>query len=266
MKVLSRNINTDRLFEKGRALILACDQGLEHGPKDFNEHNIDPGFIMELALEGHYTAVAVQPGIAEKYYGLHYKDVPLIVKVNGKTNLSKEDPVSLQHTSVNYALKIGASAIGYTLYLGTKDEQRQIVELGKIIEEAHTYGIPVMVWNYPRGSNIKDPLSTDTIAYGTRVALELGADIIKLKYNGDKEGFKWILKCAGRAKVVISGGSKQHEHDFLQKLYDVIDAGAHGVAVGRNAWQHNKPYAMSRAMRDILFSHKNANEAMKRFG
>ncbi|MBD3208808.1 hypothetical protein GF367_00110 [Candidatus Woesearchaeota archaeon] len=246
-------------------MILACDQGFEHGPSDFNLTNIDPEYIMDIALEGGYDGVAVQAGFAEKYYGLHYKDVPLIVKLNAKAKLPEPDPWSRQHTSVDYAVKLGASAVGYTLYHGSRYENEQFVELGRIVEEAHTYGIPVVVWNYPRGTLVKDELGTDAIAYGARLALELGADMVKLKYNGDKEGFKWVLKCAGRAKVVISGGKRVGDRSFLQKVWDAVDAGAVGIAVGRNVWQHEKPFAMTRALRDVIFDGKSVDEALKRF-
>ncbi len=259
-----RYINLNPIMRNNKLMILAYDQGFEHGPKDFNLKNVDPEFIMDLALEGKYTALAVHSGIAEKYHKTHYKDVPLIIKLNGKTRLQNDDPVSLQHTSVQYALKLGAKAVGYTIYLGSKYENEQFKEFGRIVEEAHSYGIPVMLWSYPRGKNIQDELSTDIIAYGARVGLELGADIIKLKYNRDKEGFKWIIKNAGRARVVISGGAKEGEKEFLQKLYDVMEAGATGIAVGRNAWQRDKPFSITKAMEDIIFKKKSVEEAMRR--
>jgi len=259
-------IKLDNILKDGKLMILACDQGLEHGPQDFNEDNIDPEHIMDLALEGGYTAVAIQAGVAEKYYGLHYKDVPLIVKLNGKTSYKHGDPLSRQHTSVEHAVRLGAAAVGYTIYLGSEHEQEQFVEFGRIVEQAHSYGLPVVLWNYPRGKAVEDELATDTIAYGTRVALELGADVVKLKYNGDKEGFRWVLKNAGRAKVVISGGPLRDEREFLQGLWEVMDEGCHGIAVGRNAWQHPKPFSMTRAMKDIIFDSKSVDDAMSRFG
>lgn len=262
---MPRNIKLDSILTKGRSMILACDQGFEHGPADFNDRNIDPEYVMDIALEGKYNAIAIQAGLAHKYYGLHYKDVPLLVKINAKVNLPTSDPWSRQHTSVDYAAKLGATAVGYTLYHGSKLENEQFVEIGRIVEQAHDYGMPVVVWNYPRGSLIKDELATNEIAYGARIALELGADMIKLKYNGDKEGFKWVLKNAGRAKVVISGGKHTDNHSFLHKLHEAVDAGASGIAVGRNVWQHEKPFAMTRAMRDIVFNGRSVEEALEHF-
>jgi class I fructose-bisphosphate aldolase len=262
---MPRTVKMESLLTKGRSVILACDQGFEHGPKDFNLANIDPEYIMDIALEGRYNALAIQGGMADKHYGLHYKDVPLIVKLNAKTSFADPDPFSRQHTSVEYAVnKLGAAAVGYTMYLGSLHEQEQFVEFGRIVEQAHHYGVPAVLWNYPRGSRIPSEMHTDVIAYGTRIGMELGADMIKLKYNGDKEGFKWILKCAGRTKVVISGGDKEPERDFLTKIREVMDLGAAGVAVGRNVWQHPRPFSMTRAIHDVVHEDKSVEEALKR--
>jgi len=130
-------INVHKLMTSNKTLLLACDQGLEHGPKDFNEKNIDPNYILDIALEGKYNGVILHNGIAEKYYHEHYKDIPLIIKLNGKTNLLTSDPFSKQICSVDRAIKLGASAVGYTLYPGSENESKEFAEFGKIVDEAH---------------------------------------------------------------------------------------------------------------------------------
>ncbi len=251
-----------KLFHEEKTMILAYDQGFEHGPTDFNLKNINPEHIMNIALTEKFNALAVQTGIAEKYYSGKNKTVPLIVKINGKTKLSKEDPLSLQHTSVEYASKLGACAVGYTIYIGSKHEQQMLTEFGKICEDAHKLGLLAICWMYPRGSNIENEESTEILAYGARVAMELGADIIKIKYNGDKEGLKWIVNAAGKAKIVIAGGSKASDYDFLKMTREVLDAGASGLAVGRNIWQHTNPKIMSKALKEVIFNNKTPEEAI----
>jgi len=93
--------------------------------------------------------------------------------------------------------------------------------------------------------------------------LELGAYILKMKYNGDKEGLKWIVKCAGKAKISIAGGHKADEKEFLTELKDALGAGAVGMAVGRNVWQHNKPLSITKAIKKIIFENKSVKEAIK---
>jgi class I fructose-bisphosphate aldolase len=122
-KVANKKDVLSKILKDGKCLILAYDQGFEHGPTDFDLINVDPDYIFRIALEGGYNALAVQAGIAEKYRTQEYKKIPLIIKLNGKTALSKGDPLSLQHTTVKYALKLGAIAVGYTIYLGSEHEQ-----------------------------------------------------------------------------------------------------------------------------------------------
>ncbi len=252
-----------KVLPRGKTLILAYDQGFEHGPVDFNLKNVDPEHIMDIALEGRYNAVAVQAGVAEKYHVTHFRDIPLIVKLNGKTCFDNKDPVSLQHTSVGYASKLGASGVGYTVYLGSSREQEMFVEFGRICEEAHQKGMLAVCWMYPRGPAITDELSTETLAYGARIAMELGADVVKLKFNGDIEGMKWVVKSAGRAKVVIAGGSRTDDLEFLRLAEAAMKSGAAGFAVGRNVWQSDHPIALTVALKDVVFHGKTAEEAFR---
>ncbi|MFT4261437.1 MAG: class I fructose-bisphosphate aldolase [Candidatus Woesearchaeota archaeon] len=240
------------IFTNGKTLILACDQGFEHGPIDFNETNIDSEYIFDIAKEGKFNAIAVQAGLAKHYYSEKYKDIPLIVKLNGKTRFDNEDPLSLQHTSVDYAVKLGASAVGYTIYLGSVHEQQMFKEFAKICEEAHKFGIQSVCWMYPRGKYIKDDLDTDVLAYAARIAHELGADVVKLKFNGDVEAMKWVVKSAGKTKVVFAGGSKIKEDEFLEVAKQMVESGACGMAVGRNVWQSDKPLKMAAGLRQIF--------------
>lgn len=243
------------LFKDGKTLILACDQGFEHGPVDFNLKNIDPKYIFDIAKDAGYNAVAVQAGIAEKY-GYEYRDIPLIVKLNGKTRFDNEDPVSYQHTSVEYAAQLGAMAVGYTIYLGSSKEQEMFREFGYICEQARRRGMKSVCWMYPRGIHIKNELDTDTLAYAARIAMELGADVVKLKHNGDVEGMKWVVKSAGKAKVVIAGGSKTSDEEFIKLVEDSLEAGAVGLAVGRNVWQHEDPLKISMKAKEKIFNYK----------
>jgi len=185
----------NELLTDNKAVFLALDQGLEHGPTDFNEKNINPEYILDIAHKGNYNALILQKGLAEKYYENYRYKIPLIIKLNGKTNITKEkvDPYSPQICSVNYAVKLGATAIGYTIYPGSYHEADMFKEFSKIQEEARENDLPVILWAYPRGHGI-DENDNNTIAYAARTALELGADLMKIKYNGNKEGFKWITK------------------------------------------------------------------------
>jgi len=253
MVLLEKEVNAlhfGKLLKNGKSLILAYDHGIEHGPRDFNLRNIDPDYVFGLAK--HFTGIAVQRGIAEKYYK-DYREIPLVVKLNGKTEIPKTEPYSAQLCSVSRAIKLGASAVGYTIYLGSSREAEMFREFSKIVDEAHSVGIPVVAWMYPRGQFVQQPDSTETIAYGARVALELGADFVKLKYNGDIEGFKWVVEAAGKTKVLAVGGPK--DEGFLHRAEEVMKAGASGLVVGRNIWQSSDAEKVSKDLNRIVFSH-----------
>lgn len=253
-------INYNRLLHKGKALFLAYDQGMEHGPTDFDEKNVDPDYIFNIGFEGRYSALAVLPGIAEKYYQGPYRDMPLIVKLNGKSNMPKINPISRQICSVDRAIKLGAAAVGYTIFDGSPNEPTMFHEFGKIIEQAHDRGIPVVAWMYPRGPNIQE-LDNHVLSYSARLGLELGADIIKMKFNGDVDNLKWMVRCAGKTKIVISGGDKVPPVQFLNEAQKVMSAGCLGMAVGRNIWQSEKPFSVTRALQAVIYDGKSALEA-----
>ncbi|MGB9729636.1 MAG: class I fructose-bisphosphate aldolase [Thermoprotei archaeon] len=253
----------DPLLKNGKGLFLAYDHGFEHGPTDFNEQNVDPSFIMEIAVKGGYTGVILHYGVASKYYD---GKVPLILKLNGKTNLINGDPISLQVSTVEEAVSLGAKAVGYTIYPGSIHEHIMFQEFAKIRREAHERGLGVLLWSYPRGQMIKNETAKEIVAYAARLALELGADGAKIKYTGDTESFKWAVKSAGKVKVFMSGGPKAStEIEFLKQVQGVMDAGGSGIAVGRNVWQSKDPLKISEALRKIVFNGYRVEEIAKNF-
>lgn len=243
------------LIKNGKALFLAYDQGMEHGPSDFTDENVDPQDILNIGLSGEFTGLVFHKGIAEKYYKPGFRDrLPLIVKLNGKTNLVDDpDPYSPQICSVEEALEMGASAVGYTVYVGSKHEPEMFKEFSKIQEEAHNANIPVIGWMYIKGSGAEGKDIKELTAYAARLGLEMGADIIKIKYSGDVESLKWAVESAGKTKVVVSGGAKEEEAIFLQTVKDCMSAGAIGMAVGRNIWQSENPEEITKKVKEIIW-------------
>ena len=247
-------INLNKILLKGKALFLAYDQGLEHGPSDFNDKNVNPLYIIDIAKKGKYNGLIFQKGIAEKYNNEIKKSrIPLIIKLNGKTNLVKGEPISRQLCSVEEAVKLGAVAVGYTIYIGSEHESEMLSEFENIEREAHKKGLIVIAWIYPRGKSIKGKSSKELMAYASRTGLEIGADIIKIIYNGNKNDLKWAVKSAGKTKVFIAGGIKKDEKELLKQAGDIMDAGATGLAIGRNIWQSKKPLEITKKLRKILW-------------
>jgi len=245
--------NIKKLLRKGKALFLAYDQGLEHGPIEFNEDNADPRFIINIAREGRYTGIILQKGIASKYKKeIKKSKIPLIIKLNGKTSLYDGEPMSKQLCSIDEAVKLGATAVGYTIYIGSEYEPLMFEEFENIEREAHAKGLPVIAWIYPRGKSIRHKSESELLAYSARVALEIGADFVKLKPTENLNDLKWAIRNAGKCKVVFAGGAKTSELHFLEEVKIISKSGATGVAVGRNIWQHPSPINLTQKVKKIL--------------
>jgi class I fructose-bisphosphate aldolase len=137
-----------------------------------------------------------------------------------------------------------------------------LAEFGNIQEQAHKSGVAAIAWVYPRGAAIQNDTTKDVVSYAARAALELGADAAKIKYTGDSESFSWAVKSAAGMKVFMSGGPKAPtDLAFLQQVRGVMDAGAAGLAVGRNVWQHSDPLSMANRIRRVIFEGASAEAA-----
>src|SRR5918999_3543616 len=179
----------------GTLMLLPIDQGIEHGPRDFfpNPDSKDPEYQFRLAAEAGYSALACQIGLAEKYYPDYAGQVPLILKVNGKTDVPPSDEaLSTTNASVEDAVRLGADAVGYTLYVGSPRQDADLAQLRTVREDCDRFGMPLVIWAYPRGSAVAEkggPNSFYAIDYAARLAMEMGADVVKLnmpKLDPDK--------------------------------------------------------------------------------
>jgi len=246
-------IDTKIIEREGKVMLLAYDQGFEHGPVDFDEKNVDPAYIMRIAKNGYFTGVVFQEGVAAKYYE---KDsgVPLIIKLNGKTSFQNEEPLSLQLCTVDKAIELGAIGVGYTIYVGSEHEEEMMKEFSRIEDEAHAKGLIVIAWMYPRGKKVAGKeKSRDIVAYGARLGMELNADMVKVPYTGDRDSFEWVVKSAGKTGVLMSGGDKTDWLTLETEVRSVVDAGARGIAVGRNVWQSEKPDEIARKLAELIY-------------
>ncbi|WP_123620210.1 class I fructose-bisphosphate aldolase [Halorubrum sp. CSM-61] len=254
----------DAISRDGKSLILAYDHGLEHGPVDFdpNPETSDPERLFELATHDAVTALAVQKGIAEAYYPDYEDDVNLLLKLNGTSNLWMGEPDSPVNCSAEYAADLGADAVGFTLYGGSNCEVEMAEEFKAAHEGAREHDMGVVMWSYPRGQGVKNDTSTETISYAARLGLELGADVVKVKYPGSAEAMGEAVRMAGPTKVVMSGGTMRDDEAFLRNVADAIDAGATGLAVGRNVFQRDDPERILDALEAVVFEEVEPDEAL----
>jgi len=260
-----RPFDDSPLARDGKVLILAYDHGLEHGPVDFEEvpESADPERVFEVATHPAVTSLAVQKGVAEAYYPSYEDDVNLLAKLNGTSNLWMGEPDSAVNCSVEYAAnELNADAVGFTLYGGSNHEIEMAEEFRDAQERAREHDLPVVMWSYPRGQGLKNDTKPGTIAYAARQALELGADVAKVKYPGSKDAMEQAVRMAGPTKVVMSGGSKTSDRDFLESVKTVIDAGGVGLAVGRNVFQRENPRRILDALEKVIFEETTVDAAL----
>lgn len=258
-------------------MVLPLDQGLEHGPSDFfpNPGALDTTFQFRLAEDGRYSAIALGVGLAEKYLGSYAGRVPLILKLNGKTNIADDAlAVSPAFASVEDAVRLGADAVGYTVYVGSPRQDVEIREFGRVRQDCERFGMPLVVWAYPRGRDVEAKGGKGSLFaqdYAARVALELGADIVKLHepdadpgsspepYRSLREDaparLRRVVRSAGRVMVLFSGGVKQDDDDaVVRKVRRYMECGATGVMFGRNMWlrDFDAAIALTRRVHRVL--------------
>jgi class I fructose-bisphosphate aldolase len=246
----------------GMALILPIDHGLEHGPRDFfaNPESVDPAYQLRLAKEGGFSAIVLHIGLAEKYMKEFTGEIPLILKLNGKTSIPPDTHAfSPQTASVEDAVRLGADAVGYTLFVGSPSQDKDFIQFARIREDSQRFGMPLIVWAYPRGEAIEAKGGRDSlyaVDYAARVANELSADMVKinipeyakersrlypkpydtLQLNA-KEALEKVITSAGKTMVLISGGEEMGDDELLEKVRISLEAGATGLVFGRNLWQ-----------------------------
>ncbi len=248
-------IDINKVLRNGYGMLLAYDHGFEYGTSDFDEKSVDPAWVLDIANGGDFTGFVCHKGIASKYYDRTKHTVPLIIKLNGRTSFKEEhDHVSLQNCSVDEAVSVGAVGIAYTIYVGGKYEQQMIAEFGRIEYEAHEKGLLVFGWMHAPGETSVTDGEKKTLAYAARLAMELNADAVKVKYTGDVQSFSWVVKNAGRTKVFVVGGPRTDTtYQLLQTAEDIRRAGAAGFAIGRNIWQAKDPREVSKKLARSLY-------------
>lgn len=269
-------------LRNGTALFLPYDQGFEHGPRDFfaNPAASDPRYIVRLAIEGGFNGVVLQIGLAEKFYWDYAGEVPLVLKLNGKTDIPPADEaLSPVQASVADAVRLGADAVGYTLYVGTPVQERDFAQYRQVRTDAERFGMPLIVWAYPRGSAVAGKGGADSfyaVDYAARVASELGADVVKVNFPhpekkagtpaqytaefSPQQAIEQVVCSANRTLVLVSGGEKAGDEAMLEKARQSLEAGATGLIFGRNVWQreHDESLRFVARLQEILAKYPSA--------
>jgi class I fructose-bisphosphate aldolase len=272
---LARMLNHGRLGGTGRMVILPVDQGFEHGPgRSFamNPPAYNPLYHFQLAIEARLNAYAAPLGFIEAGAAEFAGEIPLILKCNNHDLLHKEaDPIPAMTAGVEDALRLGCSAVDFTIYPGSQHRVAMYEQLRELTADAKAAGLAVVVWSYPRGSDLTKAGETaiDVSAYAAQIAAQLGAHIIKVKlpsahleeaeaktvYEQNKvptatqaERVRHVVQSAfdGRRIVIFSGGeTKPDEASLLDEMRAIREGGGFGSIIGRNTFQRKKADALA---------------------
>ena len=267
---LARLLMSGKLGGTGKLVILPVDQGFEHGPaRSFAKNTLayDPHYHFKLAIDAGLNAFAAPLGMLEAGADTFAGQIPLIMKVNSSNSLSNEITAPSQALTgcVSEAIRLGCSAVGFTIYPGSKMALDMISEIQEIAAEAKDAGLVVVVWSYPRGGNISKEGETaiDIVSYAAHMAALIGAHIIKVKpptsyIEQDEakkvfetenipiaslnERIKHVVQSCfnGKRIVVFSGGSSKNKERLLEEIKELYLGGASGSIIGRNSFQ--RPY------------------------
>jgi class I fructose-bisphosphate aldolase len=265
-----------KLGGSGKLLILPVDQGFEHGPaRSFakNSPAYDPHYHFNLAIDAGLSAFAAPLGMLEAGADTFAGQIPLIMKVNSSNSLSNEKTAPSQALtgSVSEAIRLGCSAVGFTIYPGSEMALDMITHIQEIAVEAKDAGLAVVVWSYPRGGNISKEGETaiDIVSYAAHMAALVGAHIIKVKpptsfieedeakkvylsenipISSLNERIKHVVQSCfnGKRLVVFSGGSSKNKESLLAEIRELYLGGASGSIIGRNSFQ--RPYSEALAL------------------
>ncbi|MHB1017191.1 MAG: aldolase [Coriobacteriia bacterium] len=277
----------------GRLMLFACDQKIEHLNDDFFGAGIDvadsePEHLFRIGSQGVCGVLAGQRGLIAQY-AADYPDINYLVKMNSKTHLVKtsakdpakhqDDPYSPQLYDIQTVLDlrdagVNAVAVGYTIYLGSEYEANMLQEAGQLIADAHSMGLLVVLWIYPRGRAVLDEKDAHLIAGAAGTAVCLGADFVKVNPpKGDDaatsaEKLKEAAAAAGRTGLVCAGGSTVDATTFLTQLWEQIHVGgASGNATGRNIHQRSLDEAvrLTKAISAITLGDWSVDDALAVF-
>jgi len=274
---LRRLMNTGRLAGTGKIVILPVDQGFEHGPaRSFapNPPGYDPAYHPALAVEAGCNGYAAPLGFIESIAHRYAGELPLILKVNNSDSLGGPDtPCSALTSAVDDAVRLGCSAIGYTIYPGSGLRNQMYQDLRDLISEARAAGLPSIVWSYPRGNMPKEAeTAIDVAAYAAQIACQLGAHVVKVKAPSEvvfqdaakksyenipigtlAERIRHVVQSAfnGKRIVIFSGGATKGTEAVLEEVGEIAKGGGYGSIVGRNAFQRSETDAV-KLLHDIM--------------
>lgn len=260
--MIGKKIRLERIINRNsrRTVIVPMDHGVTVGPI---EGLADMRTAVSNVVAGGANAILMHKGIVRAGHRGTGGDVGLIIHLSAGTSLSPDPNAKELVCTVEEALKLGADAVSIHINLGAGTDKEMLRQLGHISERCLEWQMPLVAMMYTRGSKIDNEYDVKYVKHAARVGAELGADIVKVPYTGSVESFKEVV--AGcPVPVVIAGGPKMDsDEDIFKMVAGALAAGAAGLSIGRNAFQHKNPAKMVYALSQIVHNNASVEESLK---
>ncbi|MCK4797219.1 MAG: 2-amino-3,7-dideoxy-D-threo-hept-6-ulosonate synthase [Spirochaetes bacterium] len=258
---LGKAIRMERIINRNtkKTVIIPMDHGVTAGPIN---GLIDMSKAVDMVAEGGANAVIGHIGLPKYGHRHSGKDIGLILHLSASTSLSPKPNKKILVNTVENALRIGADGISIHINIGDENEAEMLKDFGKIAIECSYWGMPLIAMMYPRGPKIPDEKNVEAVKIAARVGAELGADFVKTNYTGDPDSFAKVIEGCP-APILIAGGSKLNDEELFKMIEGAMQAGAKGISIGRNAFQHKNPVQFVKAACAMVHNNLSTKEAIE---
>jgi len=260
--MIGKKIRLERIINRNsrKTVIIPMDHGVTVGPI---EGLADMRSAISNVVAGGANAILMHKGIVRAGHRGTGKDVGLIVHLSAGTSLSPDPNAKELACTVEEAIKLGADAVSVHINLGAETEGEMLSQLGYISERCFEWQMPLVAMMYTRGAKIKNEYDVNNVKLAARAGAELGADIVKVVYTGNPKSFAEVVEGCP-VPVVIAGGPKMNsDRDIFKMVEGALAAGAAGVSIGRNAFQHKNPTKMVKALSKMVHDKVGVEDAIK---
>jgi class I fructose-bisphosphate aldolase len=259
--MIGKKIRLERIIDRDsrKTVIIPMDHGVTVGPI---EGLADMRTTISKVVAGGANAILMHKGIVRAGHRGAGRDVGLIIHLSGGTSLSPDPNAKELVCTVEEAIKLGADAVSVHINLGAETDKEMLRQLGQVGERCSEWQMPLVAMMYTRGPKIQDEYDVQNVKHAARVGAELGADIVKVVYTGSVESFAGVVEGCP-VPVVIAGGAKMGSDEEIFKMIEgALQAGAAGVSIGRNAFQHADPARMVQAMSKMVHHNASVKDAI----
>ena len=252
----------EKIFDRRtrKTVMVPMDHGITLGPV---KGLVNVKDIMRCAIDGGANALIMHKGIVKDCYINCPKTSGLIIHLSASTSLSVDPDYKVLITTPDEALKLGADAVSVHVNIGSEHEYQMLLDTGLVSKQCEELGLPLLAMMYPRGKNIHNQYDADLIAHVCRVGAEMGADVVKTNYTGDPDSFKRVVRGCPVPVLAAGGLRTSTDLELLENIAGAMEAGAGGVAIGRNVFMHENPSAMVRKICSVVHDNLSPDEAIK---